>query len=300
MNNKDEIYKSVNQDIFNISKEVVNQFKNQHSVWMNLAGGALRDLILDNEDKIKDIDLVLSFEDICKRRIVKDKKTKLYIEDLINIYNENINKLGEAFERSGYEVKRYQNFPKEVVQELNPTENDEIYNKLENFLGVLKIKGNNLSYEIDILFVLDIESYVNNFFDFNICKVQSEIIRNGFMQENAENLVQNGLEKFKVKNRHFLEDAKNKTITYNLSNKTEEDLLNSFQKHLPRIYDKYKEYKIEFDFEKKDLKTPPVSGMEQKDWDRLKKLTISLKEMFYLELELKKKETSVKQKIRKT
>ena len=300
MNNKDEIYKSVNQDIFNISKEVVNQFKNQHSVWMNLAGGALRDLILDNEDKIKDIDLVLSFEDICKRRIVKDKKTKLYIEDLINIYNENINKLGEAFERSGYEVKRYQNFPKEVVQELNPTENDEIYNKLENFLGVLKIKGNNLSYEIDILFVLDIESYVNNFFDFNICKVQSEIIRNGFMQENAENLVQNGLEKFKVKNRHFLEDAKNKTITYNLSNKTEEDLLNSFQKHLPRIYDKYKEYKIEIDFEKKDLKTPPVSGMEQKDWDRLKKLTISLKEMFYLELELKKKETSVKQKIRKT
>ena len=300
MNNKDEIYKSVNQDIFNISKEVVNQFKNQHSVWMNLAGGALRDLILDNEDKIKDIDLVLSFEDICKRRIVKDKKTKLYIEDLINIYNENINKLGEAFERSGYEVKRYQNFPKEVVQELNPTENDEIYNKLENFLGVLKIKGNNLSYEIDILFVLDIESYVNNFFDFNICKVQSEIIRNGFMQENAENLLQNGLEKFKVKNRHFLEDAKNKTITYNLSNKTEEDLLNSFQKHLPRIYDKYKEYKIEFDFEKKDLKTPPVSGMEQKDWDRLKKLTISLKEMFYLELELKKKETSVKQKIRKT
>ena len=300
MNNKDEIYKSVNQDIFNISKEVVNQFKNQHSVWMNLAGGALRDLILDNEDKIKDIDLVLSFEDICKRRIVKDKKTKLYIEDLINIYNENINKLGEAFERSGYEVKRYQNFPKEVVQELNPTENDEIYNKLENFLGVLKIKGNNLSYEIDILFVLDIESYVNNFFDFNICKVQSEIIRNGFMQENAENLVQNGLEKFKVKNRHFLEDAKNKTITYNLSNKTEEDLLNSFQKHLPRIYDKYKEYKIEFDFEKKDLKTPPVSGMEQKDWDRLKKLTISLKEMFYLELELQKKEISVKQKIRKT
>ena len=267
---------------------------------MNLAGGALRDLILDNEDKIKDIDLVLSFEDICKRRIVKDKKTKLYIEDLINIYNENINKLGEAFERSGYEVKRYQNFPKEEVQELNPTENDEIYNKLENFLGVLKIKGNNLSYEIDILFVLDIESYVNNFFDFNICKVQSEIIRNGFMQENAENLVQNGLEKFKVKNRHFLEDAKNKTITYNLSNKTEEDLLNSFQKHLPRIYDKYKEYKIEFDFEKKDLKTPPVSGMEQKDWDRLKKLTISLREMFYLELELQKKETSVKQKIRKT
>ena len=300
MNNKDEIYKSVNQDIFNISKEVVNQFKNQHSVWMNLAGGALRDLILDNEDKIKDIDLVLSFEDICKRRIVKDKKTKLYIEDLINIYNENINKLGKAFERSGYEVKIYQNFQKEVVQELNPTENDEIYNKLENFLGVLKIKGNNLSYEIDILFVLDIESYVNNFFDFNICKVQSEIIRNGFMQENAENLVQNGLEKFKVKNRHFLEDAKNKTITYNLSNKTEEDLLNSFQKHLPRIYDKYKEYKIEFDFEKKDLKTPPVSGMEQKDWDRLKKLTISLKEMFYLELELQKKEISVKQKIRKT
>ena len=300
MNNKDEIYKSVNQDIFNISKEVVNQFKSQHSVWMNLAGGALRDLILDIEDKIKDIDLVLSFEDICKRRIVKDKKTKLYIEDLISIYNENINKLGEAFERSGYEVKRYQNFPKEVVQELNPTENDEIYNKLENFLGVLKIKGNNLSYEIDILFVLDIENYVNNFFDFNICKVQSEIIRNGFMQENAENLVQNGLEKFKVKNRHFLEDAKNKTITYNLSNKTEEDLLNSFQKHLPRIYDKYKEYKIEFDFEKKDLKTPPVSGMEQKDWDRLKKLTISLKEMFYLELELQKKEISVKQKIRKT
>ena len=51
------------------------------------------------------------------------------------------------------------------------------------------------------------------------------------------------MEKFKVKNRYFLEDAKNKTITYNLSNKTEEDLLNSFQKHLPRIYDKYKEYK---------------------------------------------------------
>ena len=40
--------------------------------------------------------------------------------------------------------------------------------------------------------------------------------------------------------------------------------------------------------------------MEQKDWDRLKKLTISLKEMFYLELELKKKEISIKQKIRKT
>lgn len=300
MNNKDEIYKNINKDIFNISKEVLREFKAEHNIWMNLAGGALRDLILDNENKIKDIDLILSFEDICKRRILKDKTKKLYIEEVIEIYNENINRLSKLFEKNGYEVKGFQSFPKELVKELNDVESDEIYNKLENFLGVLKIKGNNLSYEIDILFVLDIENYVNNFFDFNICKVQSEIIRNGEMQESNENLIQNGLEKFKVKNRYFLEDAKNKTITYNLSNKTEEDLLNSFQKHLPRIYDKYKEYKIEFDFEKKCLKTPPVSGMEQKEWDRLKQLTVSLREMFYLELELQKKETSVKQKIRKT
>ena len=300
MNNKDEIYNNINKDIFNISKEVLSEFKAEHNIWMNLAGGALRDLILDNENKIKDIDLVLSFEDICKRRILKDKTKKLYIEEVIEIYNENINRLSKLFEKNGYEVKGFQSFPRELVKELNAVESDEIYNKLENFLGVLKIKGKNLSYEIDILFVLDIESYVNNFFDFNICKVQSEIIQNGKMQESNENLIQNGLEKFKVKNRYFLEDAKNKTITYNLSNKTEEDLLNSFQKHLPRIYDKYKEYKIEFDFEKKDLKTPPVSGMEQKEWDRLKQLTVSLREMFYLELELQKKETSVKQKIRKT
>lgn len=300
MNNKDEIYNNINKDIFNISKEVLSEFKAEHNIWMNLAGGALRDLILDNENKIKDIDLVLSFEDICKRRILKDKTKKLYIEEVIEIYNENINRLSKLFEKNGYEVKGFQSFPRELVKELNVVESDELYNKLENFLGVLKIKGNSLSYEIDILFVLDIENYVNNFFDFNICKVQSEIIRNGKMQESNENLIQNGMENFKVKNRYFLEDAKNKTITYNLSNKTEEDLLNSFQKHLPRIYDKYKEYKIEFDFEKKDLKTPPVSGMEQKEWDRLKQLTISLREMFYLELELQKKETSVKQKIRKT
>lgn len=300
MNNKDEIYKNINKDIFNISKEVLNEFKAEHNIWMNLAGGALRDLILDNENKIKDIDLILSFEDICKRRILKDKTKKLYIEEVIEIYNENINRLSKLFEKNGYEVKGFQSFPKELVKELNAVESDEIYNKLENFLGVLKIKGNNLSYEIDILFVLDIENYVNNFFDFNICKVQSEIIRNGEMQESNENLIQNGLEKFKVKNRYFLEDAKNKTITYNLSNKTEEDLLNSFQKHLPRIYDKYKEYKIEFDFEKKCLKTPPVSGMEQKEWDRLKQLTVSLREMFYLDLDLQIREPSVKQKIRKT
>ncbi len=300
MNNKDEIYKNINKDIFNISKEVLREFKAEHNIWMNLAGGALRDLILDNENKIKDIDLILSFEDICKRRILKDKTKKLYIEEVIEIYNENINRLSKLFEKNGYEVKGFQSFPKELVKELNAVESDEIYNKLENFLGVLKIKGNNLSYEIDILFVLDIENYVNNFFDFNICKVQSEIIRNGEMQESNENLIQNGLEKFKVKNRYFLEDAKNKTITYNLSNKTEEDLLNSFQKHLPRIYDKYKEYKIEFDFEKKCLKTPPVSGMEQKEWDRLKQLTVSLREMFYLDLDLQIREPSVKQKIRKT
>ena len=92
MSNKDEIYKNINKDIFNISKEVLSEFKAEHNIWMNLAGGALRDLILDNENKIKDIDLVLSFEDICKRRILTDKTKKLYIEEVIEIYNENINR----------------------------------------------------------------------------------------------------------------------------------------------------------------------------------------------------------------
>ena len=146
MNNKDEIYNNINKDIFNISKEVLSEFKAEHNIWMNLAGGALRDLILDNENKIKDIDLVLSFEDICKRRILKDKTKKLYIEEVIEIYNENINRLSKLFEKNGYEVKGFQSFPRELVKELNAVESDEIYNKLENFLGVLKIKVKNLYY----------------------------------------------------------------------------------------------------------------------------------------------------------
>ena len=104
MNNKDEIYNNINKDIFNISKEVLSEFKAEHNIWMNLAGGALRDLILDNENKIKDIEQLIITEKLNSNQIYKKKNILEWyanhntsaaikiVEALTNIYQQDPDK----------------------------------------------------------------------------------------------------------------------------------------------------------------------------------------------------------------
>jgi hypothetical protein len=89
-----------------------------------------------------------------------------------------------------------------------------------------------------------IDQFYSNI-DFGLCNVGLRII-NLDEYKNSDFIDFNNIQKNFIISQDFLEDVKNKTITYNTYNRSIEQIEYSFNNHLKRVQEKYPEYNLSF------------------------------------------------------
>lgn len=201
---------------------------------IGLAGGSLRDLILMPEPKIKDLDVVITFnykrkfldhdgrhisikyneifkileqQDALKEEMSllfekkpKDKQQAIHEAEIIEKF---------AFKSIENEITKYLKIrelmpPGKLMEDIGPTEvssnTSPINYNHPNLKGVIKIFDQKLNYEVDILITtLSIKQYVD-VFDFELCKVYFPFKR--FNEDTAR--IKNHLSKNIIKNKQYL------------------------------------------------------------------------------------------------
>lgn len=230
---------------------------------LSLVGGALRDLMTENYNLIKDLDIVLSINNI------KDYSKNEVVSTLTHI--EENPKLKDLIEvcKKKYEFWNIWNIDKKIAGLLEVTlakqlkikqtfipldlpkgmEDNGIFrsNYHNIFLrGVIKIEDEKLKYPADILICNSTaEDYVNTF-DFNICKIRLSINSRQFKEMS---LVFNWDSLEKIKNEitptnEFWIDLAYKRLTLNPLGFDMNALERAIVEHLPRIQLKYPDYKL--------------------------------------------------------
>lgn len=257
------ILSQLNQ-IYKLLHPVLNKLEINFDLY--LVGGCLRDHILDNSNKIKDLDLVIEFNDnlrLDKIKINEYDKNDFYLlinqkkeilkfiqkyKHIINEYElkicENQSREKILHEIVSQVMKKFSNFnikeffleSQEVEKKdkekksLSSDNNDNV--NYSGLFSVIKLNSNNLSYPIDLLLNNNVDTYLTSF-DFEICKCR--YIYRPNQKNNSKSL---------VLDEGFIKDVINSTLTINAGIfYTKSDVDRSLSNHYIRLLKKYPEYK---------------------------------------------------------
>lgn len=230
---------------------------------LSLVGGALRDLFTENYHLIKDLDIVLSINN------VENYSKNNNVSTITNL--ENISEIQEQVQvcKSKYKEWDYWDIDKKIAalievsiaknlnikQTFIPLElpkhmedNGIFRSNYHNvFLrGVVKIEDEKLRYPIDVLICNSTAKDYVNTFDFNICKIMLSITSEQFKKMSL-NFNWDSLEQIKneiIPTNDFWLDIVYKNLTLNPIGFDMNALERSIVEHLPRIQAKYPEYKL--------------------------------------------------------
>lgn len=265
-NNKRTILKNIYED----SKSIYDSLKILPEIgipfYLDLVGGSVRDFILDNEEKIKDLDFMLNIDlnlyliawQQDKEEFWKNKKNELlhkineikiteqkdfsFIVRILDEYKDNFNSNNYYKIQHQLEVAILNFcFKNQIKQDFFKTKdfkNQEEYST-DRLKGVIKLIKKN--YEIDLLITKFTKKEFLSSFDFNLCKASFSIISfyyNYFPQNENDFLERTNLDV------DFFADIKNKKLTINVDFLSIKDIENSIFNHYPRLQKKYIDYKI--------------------------------------------------------
>lgn len=267
----------MNEKIENTCLKVVNDLlliteKNERKLDVSIVGGALREMVLE-KDEVSDIDLLVSLDSKLnmfseyeeKRKYISSyeitslnnylnyEKKREYISNYemtslnnyLNYEKNQLLKIANQLKESGYEVKEYVfvDTSNESDNEVNRKQAE--YETDKRLYGVLKIKHKSLNYNVDLLFTLGAHNFVQERFDFNICKIESFLVTDSKINNYQKgNWITNNI----IKSNKFLTDIKNKEITYLEHDAPSESVRKSFEVHFPKIKKKYPDYKLKIEF----------------------------------------------------
>lgn len=276
-NFKKEQVSKIKEDLLNISKVIskFNHIDEMFSMDVAVAGGALRDLLLMDSPKIKDIDIILSFR--YKKKLIetffnsnpnKIDKDKKFFFDNLETTNYKLQKLGfpkvdiqrhdlsvslddliknYIFSLISIILSNQYNIISKYQTELKSTKTLQcIVPNLEyvekHLKGLIKIKDSKLNFDIDVLLTsISAESYLNAF-DYSICKMLMI-----FVQEDNNRLIDMDDSKFinsVVISEEIYIDLEKNYFTFNIDNFSVAEILRSIKKHLPRLKEKYPKFKL--------------------------------------------------------
>lgn len=231
---------------------------------LSLVGGALRDLLSENYTVIKDLDIVLSINNIKDYSQINDTEM---LEDLDNNHilkssiemckekysdwqNWNIDKKIASLVQVnlGKKLQIKQTYiPLDLPKEMK--DNGVFRSNYHNIFlrGVIKLEDEKLHYPTDILICNSTaEQYINTF-DFNICKIMLSISSQQF-KEMSLNFNWNTLENIKnqiIPTNDFWIDLVYKKLTLNPMGFDMNALERAIIDHLPRIQKKYPEHTLD-------------------------------------------------------
>lgn len=293
--NKEILNKIINQ--FNDIKESLQPLMDlgvSFDLW--LVGGSVRDLLLGNGNLIKDLDIMLTFQQPVtpkfpgKKAFLKKSKLDFTIPQLQNIVFptgsttpfEHWDFLDAKNKARDYKIQQKKQRVKQAAlfdmitcclgQNINLTEvykpsvdeakQEELSEKYvdNRITGVIKLHKESWSWPVDILVsVYSVDTFLTAF-DFGICKVGMELLRGADVREQRDILPhtpENLMKRVRV-TRHFLEDVTNKQISMLVSEvMTMRQLQHSCENHLERLEKKYP-WKLKVDIEPSEfLPGPP-------------------------------------------
>ena len=203
---------------------------------IHLVGGSIRDAILNKSDFIKDFDFFINIENFDQKNIahllskneldsvswdINSKHTKLHKTKLLQL---SINQHTNDCEHICFE---------DAITHVTPYRADERITKEPMLISVSKLKINDIECDI-LLSDLNIDSFIEKF-DFDICKCSinlTDINKNPTPIEILNNT---------YTSLDFWTDIIYKKISYNISNKSQTQMENSFANHFKRIKSKYPE-----------------------------------------------------------
>lgn len=275
---KEVLCKKIIEDVSKITKEL--QFFNHQSFGFNisiaLAGGALRDLMLMEEPRIKDLDLIISFgysEDLIQKGFsgaVKDsnkdgnilkgfiKKANIFLIennlepfDLMNISPDMDIGIGSGkftYHVVSQIIKNKFHITNEFFGNLKNVAPIEVLNnnfgsENKHLNGVIKIKDNHFNYDLDLLITsVPIQQYLDAF-DYSICKMMLKVLDyNGKVILEDKNLF-DLFKKIELSPEVYQDVLENK-LTFNTDNFSCEDVERSLNNHYPRLKEKYPTYNL--------------------------------------------------------
>mgnify|MGYP003485239346 FL=1 len=246
----------MNEKIENTCLKVVNDLlliteENERKLDVSIVGGALREMILE-KNEVSDIDLLVSldsklnmFSQYEERREYISSYEMTSLNNYLNYEKNQLLKIANQLKENGYDVKEY------VFLDTNNEDDNEVnikqavYETDKRLYGVLKIKHKSLNYDVDLLFTLGAHNFVQERFDFNICKIESFLVTGSKINNYQKgNWITNNI----IKSNKFLTDIKNKEITYLEHDAPIESVRKSFEVHFPKIKKKYSDYKLKIEF----------------------------------------------------
>lgn len=230
---------------------------------IDLVGGAVRDFLLDNQTKIKDLDILVSLSCGYSRNINRKYSHIIYesqrIDDLVKkgwcteeelqkvefndddlLYKKH-NKLVQLCLNRHHELSSTQIFSKE---ERKTGEINYGTDVLKELSGIIKVESKSLKYPMEILLTDQSREVFFKAIDFGLCNVGFKIVVLG--DDNKMKLISfSDIQNNCIMSVDFLEDIKYKTITYNTYNKSFEQIDFSLTNHLKRLVEKYPDHKFQ-------------------------------------------------------
>ncbi len=218
-----------------------------------LAGGALRDLLLNNENNIRDLDIIFDFSGHIENN--KKKLSEISVFVLNKIFDTQINKTQweemDTKQKSFFMIfnllqKEYNIEKSHTLEELKNKSSlsNETYKHLLNkdLEAVISISDSNLTYPMDILVInTNIDKYLDTF-SFDFCKVKLQVLN--LEKSKIITNVYDFLQLIHVP-KNFIKDAVSKTLTLRMDKYSSVEFIEKIlTKHYGKIKYKYQDYKI--------------------------------------------------------
>ena len=261
-NNNNEYWKNVKEQIEKLNntiKPVLNSLGIEYNLY--LTGGFVRDYILNKENSIKDLDILIEFNDKFQKEKIngrnsseKTEKQKELIDAFLDLNKTILKNLNIDMKNLSREKLLHEIVLKTIEQEYkkenteffftdpekkdkteieNKTDFDNIESDYSGLFSVIKIK-NSGKYPLDLLLNGNKFSYLNNF-DFDICKCTYSINDFNNLNANTASITENlYLYEGFVFDAIYKKLSLNPNIFYN-----EEQVDKCLTNHYLRIKDKY-------------------------------------------------------------
>ncbi len=216
-----------------------------------LAGGSLRDLLLSDGEKIKDLDVIFSIESDSIEQVL-EKTPLLTIESILgNEFHQLVNWMDDSDTQKVHRLFKHcisKNYTTQKAFTIEDIESKGVKDAYGNILnrqleGIITIQDpSETEYPMDILLVnSSIDEYLKTF-SFEICKAFVP-----FFTQSEPKMITNAFEFLEQINvtEGFIKDGMDKTITMDMFNlKHIEKIQKALESHYPRIANKFSDHKL--------------------------------------------------------
>lgn len=222
---------------------------------IDLTGGCVRDFILNKQDRIKDLDIMISIpvgiyhvkkKDLLEKEICteeelnnvnwndtdNDVKKKAKIIQLLINQTQDVEKIYYFSEKERQQV---------IGQSVYGGMTEDKFGN-DRLLSVIKMAGQKTHFPIDLLITDFNKPEFLNDFDFDICKASICII-NPVVKKDFPKNYSHLISRFNA-NMEFWADVHNKKMTYGAGGRSEYQIGKSFGNHLPRLLEKFPDYEV--------------------------------------------------------